>query len=85
MIAFNHWPSCLIRRQIRAEWTPATRSCTITNYETRDPRFLSISYFVTDVILLSIMLAGVLRLRRGGGSFYLSHILWKQVGVAGSS
>jgi len=27
------------------------------------------------------MLAGLLRLRRGGGgSFYLSHLLWKQVG-----
>jgi hypothetical protein len=36
---------------------------------------------VTDVILLSIMLAGLVRLRRdGGGSFYLSHVLWKQVG-----
>ena len=36
--------------------------------------------FVTDIILLIIMLAGSLRLRRGGGSFYLSQLLWKQVG-----
>ena len=36
---------------------------------------------ITDVILLSIMLAGLLRLRMGGGgSFYLSQLLWKQVG-----
>jgi hypothetical protein len=36
---------------------------------------------VTDIILLFIMLAGLLRLRRGAtGSFYLSRLLWKQVG-----
>ncbi|KAF8497434.1 hypothetical protein F5888DRAFT_1906747, partial [Russula emetica] len=38
-----------------------------------------INLLATDVILLLIMLAGLLRLRRSpGGSFYLSHLLWKQ-------
>jgi hypothetical protein len=35
----------------------------------------------TDFVLLSIVLAGLLRLRRdGGGRFGLSKLLWKQVG-----
>ena len=64
---------------MRAVWVPFTRSCTITNIESH--KSLSINLFVTDVILLFIMLAGLLRLRRGPeGSFYLSRLLWKQVG-----
>jgi hypothetical protein len=79
MIVSILWPSCLIHQQIRAEWVPAARSCAITNVEIC--RDFYINLLVTDVILLSIMLAGLLRLRRGpGGSFYLSHLLWKQVG-----
>ena len=36
---------------------------------------------ITDVILLFIMLAGLVRLRLGDeGSLYLSQLLWKQVG-----
>jgi hypothetical protein len=35
---------------------------------------------VSDIILLFIMLAGLLRLRRGAGGFHLSRVLWKQVG-----
>jgi len=64
--------------KIRAVWVPEAKSCTITNIETRAPRYLSINFFVTDIILLFIMLAGLLRLRRGGSSFYLSRLLWKQ-------
>jgi len=62
--------------KIRAVWVPAARSCTITNVEIC--RNFYINLLVTDVILLSIMLAGLLRLRRGTGSFYLSQLLWKQ-------
>ncbi|KAF8497393.1 hypothetical protein F5888DRAFT_279772 [Russula emetica] len=62
--------------KIRAEWVPAARSCTITNIEIC--RDFYVNLLVTDVILLIIMLAGLLRLRRGGVSFYLSHLLWKQ-------
>ena len=35
---------------------------------------------VTDIVLLLIMLVGLLRLRRhGGGTFGVTHLLWKQV------
>ena len=40
-----------------------------------------VSGFVTDTVLLLIMLGGLLQLRRrGGGSYELWHLLWKQVG-----
>ena len=71
-------PSYLIHEQIRAEWVPAARSCAIINVEIC--RDFYINLLVTDVILLFIMLAGLLRLRRDTGSFYLSQLLWKQVG-----
>jgi len=36
--------------------------------------------FVTDIVLLLTMLVGLLRLRRrGGGTFELGRLLWKQV------
>ncbi len=39
-----------------------------------------IGILVTDIILLSTMLVGLLRLRRGGGGkFELGRLLWKQV------
>ncbi|KAF8497438.1 hypothetical protein F5888DRAFT_1889571 [Russula emetica] len=61
----------------RGEWVPAARSCNVTNIKSH--RVLSINMLVTDVILLFIMLAGLLRLRRGAeGSFYLWRLLWKQ-------
>ena len=83
IVKVNHrfpilWPSCLIHEQIRAEWVPAARSCAIINVEIC--RDFYINLLVTDVILLFIMLAGLLRLRRDTGSFYLSQLLWKQVG-----
>jgi len=64
--------------KIRAVWVPAARSCAITNVA-KTSRDLSIDLFATDVILLSIMLAGLLRLRRGAErSSFLSRVLWKQ-------
>ena len=79
MILLVLWPSRLIHQQIRAVWVPAVRACVITNVETC--RDFYISLLVTDIVLLSIMLAGLMRLRRGtGGSFYLWQLLWKQVG-----
>jgi hypothetical protein len=48
------------------------------NAETSKPTI--ISTFATDVALLLIMLAGILRLRRrGGGWFDLGRLIWKQV------
>jgi hypothetical protein len=39
-----------------------------------------VSVFVTDFILLLVMLVGLLRMRhRGAGRFALGRLLWKQV------
>jgi hypothetical protein len=41
-----------------------------------------IAMLITDIALLVIMLVGLLRVRTsGGGTFGLSKLLWKQVGV----
>ena len=51
---------------------------------TNDPKILKyncVSALATDVSLLLIMLAGLLRLRvRDSASFDLAYILWRQVG-----
>jgi hypothetical protein len=78
MIAFNHLEFLPYHEQIRAVWEPVAKSCIVTNV---DICALSIvSFFVTDTILLLIMLAGLLRLRsHGRGSYELWNLLWKQV------
>jgi hypothetical protein len=54
-------------------------ACEFVNVETSTLSFCGL--LVTDVFLLLIMLAGLLRLRTGGGgSFELGRLLWKQVG-----
>ncbi|KAI0278570.1 hypothetical protein BGY98DRAFT_516205 [Russula aff. rugulosa BPL654] len=63
--------------KIRAEWMPAARSCLITS-GVEICRDFHINTLITDVILLFILLAGWLRIRRGGDSLYLSNLLWKQ-------
>ena len=78
MIVFNLRPFCLIHQQIRAEWVPKGTYCAITNVQICRGFYLNL--IITDVILLFIMLAGLLRYRRGAGSLYLSQLLWKQVG-----
>ncbi|SRR6266403_1112010 len=80
MITFNPLALLyLIHQQIRAVWVPAARSCAITNIV--DCRGFYIVLLLTDVVLLLIMLSGLLRIRfSAGGSFYLSRLLWKQVG-----
>jgi hypothetical protein len=53
----------------------------VTNLETTKPSLISL--FVTDCLLLLFMLAGLLRLRRrGGGTFELGRLLWRQVRAA---
>jgi hypothetical protein len=53
----------------------------VTNVETAQPSLISL--FVTDLLLVLIMLAGLLRLRRGsGGAFRLWRLLWRQVRAA---
>jgi hypothetical protein len=79
MIVFNHSVSLPYHEQIRAVWEPAAKSCIITNIELCE--IAMVSTFVTDTVLLLIMLAGLLHLRhRGRGSHELWHLLWKQVG-----
>ena len=71
--------SCLIHRQIRALWVPATKSCAITNVEVC--RDFYINLLATDIILLFIMLVRLVRPRLSAGvTLYISHLLWKQVG-----
>jgi hypothetical protein len=50
----------------------------VTNLGTSKPSLISL--FTTDFLLLAMMLAGLLRLRRrGSGTFELGRLLWKQV------
>jgi hypothetical protein len=73
------WQPCLIHLQIHAAWVPAARTC--ENSDIRFFRGLSVSALATDVTLLLIMLAGLLRLRHRDRTFIdLAYTLWKQVG-----
>jgi hypothetical protein len=55
------------------------KACIVTNIQACKASLIVL--LVSDVILLAIMLAGLLRLRnRGGGSLELGSLLWKQVG-----
>jgi hypothetical protein len=79
MIVFNHLRFLPYYEQIRSVWEPVVKSCIVTNVEIC--KLSIVSFFVADTILLFIMLAGLLRLRRrGSGSHKLWHFLWKQVG-----
>lgn len=70
--------SWLIHPQIRADWDSEQSVCVILNIESNQITVIII--LVTDIILLSTMLVGLLRLRRGGGGkFELGRLLWKQV------
>jgi len=66
--------SCIVR--VRAIWNPVARNCLVTNVETAQPSLISL--FVTDLLLVLIMLAGLLRLRRGSGGARLWRLLWRQ-------
>ena len=79
MIIFNRLASLPYHEQVRSVWDPAVKSCITTNIEVC--KLAMVSGFVTDTVLLLIMLGGLLQLRRrGGGSYELWHLLWKQVG-----
>jgi hypothetical protein len=54
-------------------------NCVTSNLESI--RLSTIVALVTDIILLSIMLIGLFRMRRhGGGALALGRLLWSQVG-----
>lgn len=55
------------------------KNCVVTSMDSI--RLSTIVAFVTDVILLSIMLVGLSRMRRhGDGTMTLGRLLWNQVG-----
>ena len=59
-------------------WAPDQISCVILNVESNKPTIIVM--FVTDAVLLMTMFVGLLRLRRrGGDTFELGRLLWKQV------
>ena len=62
--------------QVRAAWLPELSTCTLLHQTGYKPSVTSM--FVTDVVLLVIMLVGLLRLRLH--IFGLGELLWKQVG-----
>jgi hypothetical protein len=73
------WHSCLIHQQGRAIWVPAERTCVILHLNVI--KLFSLATLTTDITLLLIMLAGLLRLRQRDGAFVdLASVLWKQVG-----
>ena len=83
MIVFNHLGFLPYHEQIRTVWEPAVKSCIVTNIGVCKVSMLS--NLLTDTLLLLFMLAGLLRLRRGGGGTYgLWRLLWKQVNIGGS-
>ncbi|KAH9984324.1 hypothetical protein BJV74DRAFT_886495 [Russula compacta] len=71
--------SNMVQKQLRSVWVPDQETCIRVNVEKTTVNLSFIFVFITDIVLLSIMLAGLLRLRRhGGGSFGLARLLWKQ-------
>ena len=68
--------------QLHAEWSPTESVCIVLNPE--GSKINIISSFVTDVILLLIMLVGLLRMRQDGTLSKFSKFLWRQVRRRGS-
>ncbi|KAH9984326.1 hypothetical protein BJV74DRAFT_797194 [Russula compacta] len=65
--------------QLRSVWAVGQNTCVLVNVKKSALNLTYIFGLVTDIVLLFIMLAGLLRLRRqGGGSFALTRLLWKQ-------
>ncbi|KAF8487278.1 hypothetical protein DFH94DRAFT_849689 [Russula ochroleuca] len=63
--------------RIRSAWNPLLQSCVVLN--TEDNKANIIVTFISDVILLGIMLIGLLILRRESGIvFPLGSLLWNQ-------
>jgi hypothetical protein len=69
----------LIHSQIRVDWVPDPTGCAMVKIESI--KLSVIAAFVSDSILLLIMLLGLVRLRlHRGGTFALGRLMWKQVG-----
>jgi hypothetical protein len=64
--------------QVRSAWIPERKSCVVLNTESSKLNF--IVTLITDIMLLLIMLAGLLRLRYyERGTLGLGRLVWKQV------
>ena len=61
--------------QIRVAWVPELSACGVLNTDSFKPSVTTM--FVTDLVLLLIMLVGLLRLRLH--NFGLGRLLWNQV------
>jgi len=71
--------SIVLLRSDRSSWAPAEGLCVELN--TDSSKYNVSATLATDMTLLLIMLAGLLRIHlQGGGMFGLGHLLWKQVG-----
>jgi hypothetical protein len=69
---------CLLHPKLRATWIPAESTCVPVNMESNVLNLVAM--LVTDIALLLIMFAGLIRLRRQGGfKFGLIQLLWRQV------
>jgi hypothetical protein len=72
----------LIHSQLQIAWVPEEHAgaCSVVN--TDITKVISIVSFATEIILLLMMLAGLLRLRMEGGGrmLNLGSFLWRQVG-----
>lgn len=63
--------------RLRSEWSPVLGACSLPNIDSN--QLATRAMLGTDVALLLIMLAGLLRLRKSGGSrFELGRLLWNQ-------
>jgi hypothetical protein len=56
---------------------PNQGACGVSNTGSSKPTLLS--YPITDIVLLFMMLLGLFRLRLEGGMFNLGRLLWRQV------
>ena len=75
-------PSKLIHLQLRSVWNPVQRLCLVLNSDDNKSNIIAI--FITDIILLLMVLVGLIRLRyHGGGTLGLGRLLWKQVAFRG--
>ncbi|KAH9968388.1 hypothetical protein BJV74DRAFT_868389 [Russula compacta] len=63
--------------RVRASWVPGQQTCIAYNIETG--KLNIIATFVTNVVLLFVVLVGLFRLRlQDGGTFGMGRILWTQ-------
>lgn len=76
-ILFIFDPLGLCCLQLRSSWDPTKLACVPVKLNTTVLDF--IPAIIADIALFLIILSGMLILRRHGGTFGLTRLLWKQV------